>query len=244
MKVYICQNSEGQFATEDFFIAYDGFRKMGWEIQGVKRTTDFAELEPDNVVVGYVSDIHRALTKLGKEIPPELNYPDELHEFLGRKIWRSRINYIASHPELWNVFVKPAQRSKKFTGRVVRSTKDLIGCGDATEDTEIYCTEVVNFVSEWRCFVRYGEIMDVRRYKGDWRSHFDPAVIEKMVQLYTSAPNAYVLDVGVTDENRTLLVEVNNGYAAGGYGIESHDYAKFLSARWAQMTGSEDYANF
>lgn len=244
MKVYIRQDSEEQFASVNFFTAYDGFRKMGWEIEGFRGNEDFKCLEPDNVVVGYIGDVHRALSKLGIEIPQEVNYPDELQELLGRKIWQSRINYIASHPELWNVFVKPARHSKKFTGRLVRSAKDLIGCGDEFEDTEVYCSEAVNFVAEWRCFVRYGHILDVRKYAGDWRSHFDPRVVEKAIALYSSAPNAYALDIGLTDCDRTFVIEVNDGYSLGCYGLLSHEYAKFLATRWAQITSTSDYCNF
>jgi hypothetical protein len=244
MKVYIRQDAEKQFASVNFFTAYDGFRKMGWEIEGFDRTTNFDSLQPDNVVVGYLDDVWSALTKLNIAIPPETNYPEELQEFLGRKIWRSKIDYIASHPELWNIFVKPAYSSKKFVGRVVRSTKDLIACGDEYENTEIWCSEVVNFVAEWRCFVRYGEIIDLRKYAGSWRVHLDPEIVDRAIKSYRNAPKAYAIDFGTTDRSETLLIEVNDGYSLGCYGLASHDYAKFLATRWAEMTATEDLALF
>lgn len=58
------------------------------------------------------------------------------------------------------------------------------------------------------------------------------------------APAAFALDVGVTTAGATLVVEVNDGYALGAYRLMPLAYAKFLSARWAQLTGTEDYANF
>lgn len=64
------------------------------------------------------------------------------------------------------------------------------------------------FVSEWRCFVRYGEILDIKHYRGDWRMHFDPDVIEGAVSAYTDAPAGYGIDFGLTTDGRTLLVEV------------------------------------
>ena len=60
------------------------------------------------------------------------------------------------------MFLKPIE-SKLFTGVVVRSTHDLIGCG-AKPNAECYCSIIVNFVSEWRVFVRYGKILDVKHY--------------------------------------------------------------------------------
>jgi hypothetical protein len=120
----------------------------------------------------------------------------------------------------------------------------LIGCGDEREDTEIWCSEPVNFVTEWRCFVRYGEIIDVRKYKGNWRINFDYKIIEQALKKYQSSPKAYAMDFGVTEKGETLLVEVNNGYSLGCYGLFYLDYAKFLSAKWAEMTQTEDYCDF
>ena len=245
MKVYIRKNTEGEFASDNFGVAYEGFRKLGWEIVPYYSVRDeLTELQADEVVVGYIADVHAALFKLGITPPPGLNYPEELQQFLGRKIWQSQINYIAKHPELWNVFVKPTTDTKKFTGRVVRSPKDLISCGDESVDTEIWCSEPVNFLAEWRCFVTYNEILNVRLYKGDWALHFDPQVIRDAVTAFTSAPASYAIDFGVTDAGKTLLVEVNEGYSVGSYGLFSTEYARFLSARWAQMTDGKDYCRF
>jgi hypothetical protein len=244
MKVYILKNKDGEFGSHNFAIAYDGFRKMGWEIVFYNRLDSprLADLTAEDVVVGYIEDVNLALFQLGIEPPAEINYPDELASFLGRKIWRSQVNYIAKHPELWNVFIKPAHRSKKFTGRVVTSAKDLISCGDESEDTEIWCSEPVKFLAEWRCFVRYGEILGVKSYYGDWRQHFDPQVIENAIATYHSAPAGYAADFGVTDAGETLLIEINDGYSIGSYGLFPADYARLLASRWAQMTGAKDYS--
>ncbi len=239
MKVYILKNKNNEFASLNGAVAYDSFWKMGWEIVPFSRLDDprLPDLTPENVVVGFIEDVNAALFQLGFSATNEINYPEELMGFLGRKVWKSRINYIASHPELWPVFVKPAHLAKKFKGRLVSSTKDLISCGDEFEDTEVWCAEPVKFLAEWRCFVRYGEILGVHWYHGDWRSHFDPSVIERTIASYNSAPAGYAADFGVTDRGETLLIEVNDGYSIGSY-------AQLLSSRWAQLTNSKDYTIF
>jgi ATP-grasp domain, R2K clade family 2 len=244
MKVYILKNKYGEFASTNCAIAYDGFRKMGWEIVTFSRLDNprLPSLIVDDVVVGFIEDVNAALGQLGIAAPPEINYPNELSSFLGRKVWKSRINYIAKHPEAWNIFIKPAALAKKFKGRLVTSAKDLISCGDEFEDTEIWCSDPVNFLAEWRCFVRYGEILGVKSYFGDWRVQFDPQVIEKAIAAYASAPAGYAADFGVTDKGETLLIEVNDGYSIGSYGLFSADYARLLASRWAQMTGARDYS--
>jgi hypothetical protein len=52
------------------------------------------------------------------------------------------------------------------------------------------------------------------------------------------------LDVRIDDQNQMKLVEVNDGHSLGTYGISGVNYAKFLSARWAQLTKTKDYADF
>ena len=56
--------------------------------------------------------------------------------------------------------------------------------------------------------------------------------------------NAYSLDIGVDDKGRTLLIECNDAYALGCYGLNPIDYAKFISARWAQLFNRKDELHF
>ena len=87
-------------------------------------------------------------------------------------------------------------------------------------------------------------MLDVRPYCGDWHASFDADVVDAMVADYASAPAGYALDIGVTHDGRTLLVEVNDGYALGSYGLQHNLYAKLLSARWAEMVGVPDECSF
>ena len=73
----------------------------------------------------------------------------------------------------------------------------------------------------------------------------DPEVIKRAVRDYKTAPAGYSLDFGVTDTDKTLLIEVNDGYALGSYGLFYVDYAKLLAARWAELTETKDeYEDF
>ena len=245
MRAHIHFDRYGHPQSVNNYLATDGFRQMGWEIVPYTDDSPVRDPVPDEVVVGHVAAVRAGLRALGLAVPPELGYPEALRPFLGRRLWQSTINAVAAQPENWPVFVKPAQDLKKFTGVLVRRPGDLVGCGDQHQDTPVWCAEPVQFRAEWRCFVRYGRVLDVRPYTGDWRAHFDPAVVEAALAAYLpQAPAAFALDVGVTAAGATVVVEVNDGYALGAYGLTPLAYAKFLSARWAQMTGSEDYANF
>ena len=46
----------------------------------------------------------------------------------------------------------------------------------------------------------------------------------------------YALDFGITDEGKTLLVEVSDGYALASFGLKSRLYMQILLARWQELT--------
>lgn len=242
MKVYIQSDKNGIPHNYNFMNAYQGFREMGFETVMFNDNETLLQSNPEDVVVGYVNTVRGRLRDFGAEIP-EMDYPTELEKYLGRKVWTAKLLDIANNPETWPVFIKPFE-DKQFTGIVVNSTKELIGCGIENENQDIYCSEIEDFKAEWRCFVRYGRITGVRPYKGDWRLHYDSAVIENAVRDFASAPAGYSMDFGRTADGRTLLIEVNDGYALGCYGLFYLDYAKLLSARWAELTKTDDECAF
>ncbi len=67
MKVYILQNKDREFASINFAVADDGFRKMGWEICPFSRIDDayLPNLTSEDVVVGFIEDVNAALDKFG-----------------------------------------------------------------------------------------------------------------------------------------------------------------------------------
>ncbi|MEO1804728.1 MAG: ATP-grasp domain-containing protein [Bacteroidota bacterium] len=233
----------GHASNVTFYAALEAFFQMGFHLRPTPRVEDI-QPEADYLVVGGIRFIQGALHQIGITPPPPLDYPPALRHFLGRKIWTSTVNELAAHPSQWNVFIKPKGFAKKFTGRWVKDTSDLVGCGDPGMNTPIWVSEPRTFLAEWRVFVRYQDILDVRPYKGDWRLHYDPQVIEAAVDAYQDAPAGYALDFGVTAEGETCLVEANDGYSLGSYGLFHIHYAKLLSARWSEMVGREDLCNY
>ncbi|VJV05041.1 Uncharacterised protein [Streptococcus pneumoniae] len=69
----------------------------------------------------------RALLKMMGLNVPVYDYPIELKEFYGRKIYAGILGEIVNIPDNWGKFIKPKAGSKVFTGRVVNETHDLIG---------------------------------------------------------------------------------------------------------------------
>ncbi len=222
-----------------------GFGKLGIEVVPYSFITEvYDQLTKDDIVVDCIQQSELALAKFGVFNPHIEDYPECLKPFLGRKVWKDTMNSIAMDEKKWSAgyFVKPI-KSKAFTGKVISSIKDLIGCGAYNEDYEVLCSEPVEFIREWRCFIYYDHILDIRPYKGDWHGTYDSSRVDQMLEAFKTweqRPVACSMDIGVTKEGKTLFIECNEGYSLGAYGLEDFVYAKFLTARWFQLLNRPD----
>jgi len=245
MKVYIRKEKDKEFHNVNLYIAYDGFKQLGAEIVYFSNVRDITDNKLEDVIVSGIGDVRYILNQLGKEYPT-LEYPESIStpEYLGRRIWKDVLGSVMSNKEKMGIFIKPVSGGKLFTGAIIKEFKDFRTCVGAQEDTEVWCSELVNFISEYRCFIRHGEVLGVKYYKGDYFTIPSKEVLTAIINDYKDAPNAYTIDLGVTDKGETLLVEVNEGYSIGAYGLDSVKYARLLATRWAQLTNTEDMFNF
>jgi len=113
---------------------------------------------------------------------------------------------------------------------------DMPDVSQVADDQEVLVAEYVTFVSEWRCFVLKGRILDLCRYQGDVFQYPDPHVVKEAIKTYQPfAPAGYGIDFGVLTDGRTVLVEANDGYSLGAYGLDAVEYSELLEARWIQL---------
>ncbi|SFN51238.1 protein of unknown function [Paenimyroides ummariense] len=244
MKAYIQTDKSGEFYNVNAFIANEGFKHFGFETEKFYRIEEINDKNPENVIVGGIGNVRKRLEILGiTRNQNEIDYPIELQKYLGRRIWKSTLETVLAEQK-FNIFIKPDIETKKFTGKVFKNELDFIGLIDENSPTKVLCSEIINFNAEFRCFIRYKEILDIRRYKGDWNKAINLEIVKNAISDFKTQPNSFALDFGITDDNKTVLVEVNDGHSLGSYGISSQNYAKFLSARWSQLTNTTDYLNF
>lgn len=224
----------------NIYNAFYGLRDMGFEIIKFNSLEDLSNYCHDKgeIIVGGIEIIRERL-RFFNIIPPTIDYPNELTGYLGREIKECKLSYIINNPNLWPIFIK-SKEQKKISGKLIQETKNIVGIGFQNEDPEVYYSEAIDFISEYRVFVRYGEILDCKHYYGNPLIFPDYRIIQSAIKDYINSPNAYGIDFGITKENKTLLIEVNDGWALGSYGLESHLYSKFLLTRWAQITNTID----
>ena len=244
MKAYIQTDKDGEFYNVNAFVAFEGFKNFGYETDKFFDADEISDDKPENILVGGIGNVRKRLQNLNIIRPKkEIDYPEELKPFLKRKIWESSINEVFNKKE-WNIFVKPKTETKLFTGKVINNEMNLLGLMYKEDDIKVWCSELIDFKTEWRCFIRYKEILDIRRYKGDWDTKIDVKTVASAIESFTSQPYSFALDFGINENGETILVEVNDGHSLGTYGLSSAHYAKFLSARWSELTQTEDYLNF
>lgn len=235
-KVYI-RHRDGLPDDANNFAALRGFEQLGVEtapFYGFGDVETINDLGPEVGILGFIGDAFTALKLIGQPLPDPIDYPDELTSYLGRKVWRSTLDQARA-----GEFVKPI-RHKLFTGRLwTGSISDRLateGVAGVEKDEPIWCSEVVEFVAEFRAFVLEDRLLDVRRYRGAWWLAPERDIVTAAVMAYGSAPAAYSLDWGVTADGRTLLVEANDAFALGCYGLDPVLYARMVSARWEELT--------
>ena len=93
----------------------------------------------------------------------------------------------------------------------------------------------MDFQSEYRTFVLHGEVLGLRHYAGDPLLFPSAETIRSAISAFRRSPVAYTLDIGITSDGRSLLVEINDAYACGAYGLTPLRYAKFIAARWDEL---------
>lgn len=234
-KAYI-RHREAYPEGANTYAALDGFIQTGVEVApfyGFGDVENLPDLGQETCVVGFIGDVWIALTRLGIARPSVLDYPVELLPWLGRKIELTTMREVRERAV--PTFVKPVE-NKLFTGFVWKPDATRLKVASFEGDTPVWISEVVDFEAEYRCFILDRELVGVRLYRGDWAKALDRKVVESAVSEYRKGPRAYALDFGVTVEGQTLLVEANDSYALGNYGLPSVLYSRMIEARWEELT--------
>ena len=126
-----------------------GFREMGAEIIPYHKIDEiYDRVNREDIVLDYIEQCNSIFSKFGVE-PSIPDYPKVLNKFLGRKIWKDTINSISRSEEKWSegYFVKPI-KSKAFTGKIISSISDLVGCGNHSQDYEVLVSEPLDICAD------------------------------------------------------------------------------------------------
>jgi len=133
------------------------------------------------------------------------------------------------------LFVKPTI-PKLFSG-MVYDLMTLSNLNPYPEDTEVFVMEPFKnkLISEWRCYIRGKTIIDARNYSGDFKVAPNYVWVETLIKSLDNFPICYTLDVGILENGNNTVVEYNDMWAIGNYGIDNIDYYKMLRERYFEI---------
>lgn len=229
-------------------LAY-AFRTRGEDVQwfdvddiATGQLDDELLVEPaQGVVCGGVGAVTAALDRAGRPVPMLDDLPNSLACWIDRSIWRMTLGefrqLVSNEPDRLPLHLKPDGLSKLFDGDLIRRFDDLLPTANVPAETAVLAQGYVEFVSEWRSTILNGSVLNVAHYKGDPVLFPDSHAIKNAPLLFESAPIAYALDWGVTSTGSTELVEFNDAFSLGNYGLSPNQYATLLTARWHEMMG-------
>lgn len=186
------------------------------------------QIDLDNLAapVGTVEFVAAVMDRF-RFSPAVIDYPGELLHFLGRDIRRSTYGWVAAGD-----FVKPRDKIKLFTGHIKGDPEhagEIATIADV-DRVRVWTSPRLTFASEARYYIIDQEIVGWSRYDENEGVTPDPdiEVVRRAVLTYASQPRAYALDFGVLDSGRTVLVEVNDGWALGYYKSDTMPAAAYL----------------
>jgi hypothetical protein len=190
------------------------------------------------VPIGTVEYCREYARLTGVTIPEVDTYPAPLRKFLGRDVRRTTFSQVGL-----DEFVKPV-KCKAFTGAIKAQVDE-----EVPRDEPVYACEPVKFVAEFRTYIhgcegthcQYGEGDDVD--DGVWRALGDLArdIDGEWHLSGERVPVGYAMDVGLTEDGRLLLIEINDGWALGLYrGMSAQDYLGLIAARWHEIEGKQN----
>jgi hypothetical protein len=238
MKAFV-EREGAQFRSVNLFTAWQALEAMGYATQFFRPDdVESLELDAQTPVIAGIPVVWRALQKLGIEVGALDAIPCGLEGFAGRQFGQCTLGEVRAQVagEGAPLFIKPrSEKGKLFPGHVVREFKDLIATANYADEMIVWWSDALELKGEFRGFILRGELVGWRHYFGDFRCALDFSRVERALQKWDSRPVACAMDWALTARGETILVEVNDAYALGCYGLAPHLYAPMLVERWRQI---------
>ena len=187
----------------------------------------------NNLFIGSVEFMREVFNRVGIKDARVPKNSNREHEVITLKEAQDR----ASGGE--KLFIKPLQ-IKLFTGLV------LDGCvysclEELPEDTKVmaYPPFEHEILSEWRVYVHNNKVVDATNYSGDPFLSPDESFCNQLAEKVSETfPRAYTMDVAIFGDEcfgMNLLVEYNDMWAIGNYGMDNTMYLRLLRDRYFEI---------
>jgi hypothetical protein len=246
--VYI-EYSHGKPLNRNMYLAQVGFEDRYYDViecdTGILMDQEFVH-DSEHIIVGSIRTVLYSFKKMGASVPVPIDYPEKLQKHLYRTTslttYSDATSNVFQGETFEPFFLKPANNHKRFPGTAISEFKDLIPLApyQIDKDEICYVSSVLDFLSEWRVYVLQGRILKACHYRGNPTLFPCGSGLDRMLSDYSDAPAAYAIDVGLVHTGKclptTVLIEINDAFALGNYGLDPHRYSQMIESRWAELT--------
>lgn len=236
MVAYVKIDSHLNFYDDWVYTAYSGFINRGMKV--VKYNN--LNIVPDNpkniILVGPIDDTIEYFKRNNIIVPEALNIPTCLYPFCKRYVRKGIINdFVKSNDLGLPVFVKPLEL-KKFSAGVLTKQKSIdTFFKDLDPTTPALWSSYLDIISEYRGFVLERQLVGLKHYAGDFDILPSISEIRNAISAYKDQPKAYTIDFGITNGEQTVLIECNDAWSIGSYGLDPIIYTNILLKRWFEI---------
>lgn len=190
----------------------------------------FDSLIKSNLFIGSVEFMKEVFSRIGKtDVRVPMNSNRDFKEMtLGEA------KFIAKSGK--NLFIKPFD-IKLFTGFVLDQMTHT-SIDSIPDETKVMTYDVFQskIKSEWRCYIGRDKVVDIRNYSGDMFTSPSEDYLNSVINSNKSKfPLAYTIDIGILESKENVVVEYNDMWAIGNYGIDNYEYFSLLKLRYFEV---------
>lgn len=202
------------------------------------RLTSFEEVQSgkfdniikDNVFIGSVEFMKEVFSRIGKT---DVRVPENSNRQFKTMTLREAKTQVKAGESL---FIKPFD-IKLFTGFVLDKMV-YSSISDISDDTLVMAYDVFEsrIKSEWRCYIGRDRVIDIRNYSGDMFTSPSRDYLQSVIESNKlKFPISYTIDLGILENGENVVIEYNDMWAIGNYGIDNYDYFSLLKSRYFEI---------
>lgn len=238
-KLYV-QTKNGFPINVDIQNAIDGFEYFGYEPIGYS-IEDILSHKMDNLAkthpfVGSIDAMTALFRNLNKS-PKPIDFPDSIIKsgLINREIKIMKLNDLFNLVNLEHkpIFVKPVE-TKLFDG-ILLSKDEHLNYLNSFDNCDVIVSDYIDIVSEHRIYVHKNKIVYSCNYNGDFKINPDFSYVNKLIENYEDQPISYTIDIAILKDGTMTVIEFNDFWAIGGYGLFCVNYATMLKDRYFEI---------
>ena len=240
--IYIQKNNDGIPHHFDCACAMYGAIDLGLEYKLISfeelKSGKWDSLIKSNLFIGSVEFMTEVFNRI--EIKQPKLPLNNFRPFIEMKIkdFKNLIDNNSNSEQKY--FIKPKE-IKAFTGFVVDKWS-VTTLNSLNDDLDIFVQEVIDIESEWRIYVFRNKVVDIRQYSGELEAdvygmvNFANKLLKNKEEKLKGFPSTFTIDMAIYKKYPKIrlktVVEFNDMWAIGNYGISNDLYVKMLKERY------------